>query len=84
MVIRLVKAKNQQYLELIKRLVDRLERLSADSIYAHQASGLRGTLLRYVEHIEAGESVNRAELDKLVEYSFEILKDAAKEIGVQK
>ena len=48
-----------KYLELLKRLVDRLERLSADSTYAHQASGLRGTLLRYIERIETGAGVNK-------------------------
>lgn len=73
----------QSYLELLKRLVDRLERLSADSTYAHQASGLRGTFLRYIERFEAGEEINIAELDWLVEYGFEILRLAAKEIGVQ-
>lgn len=70
-----------QYLELLIRLSDRLERLSADSTYAHQASGLRGTFLRYIERIEAGVNMDDTELDQLVEYSFEILRLAAKEIG---
>ena len=73
----------EKYLELIIRLIDRLERLSADSTYAHQASGLRGTFLRYIEHIEVGAGVNYAELDQLVEYGFEILRLAAREIGAQ-
>ena len=73
-----------QYLELLKRLVNRLERLSVDSTYAHQASGLRGTLLRYIEYIEIGTGVNYAELDQLVEYGFEILRRAAKEIGASR
>ena len=72
---------DEQYSELIKRLVDRLERLSADSTYAHRASGLRGSLLRYIELIEAGHLINSDDLDQLVESSFDILKDAAKEIG---
>jgi len=74
---------NDRYLELLKRLVDRLERLSADSTYAHQASGLRGTFLRYIESIEFDTNVNQAELDQLVEYGFEILRLAAREIGAQ-
>ena len=74
---------DDRYLELLKRLVDRLERLSADSTYAHQASGLRGTFLRYIERIEADANVNHAELDQLVENGFEILRLAAKEIGAQ-
>jgi hypothetical protein len=72
---------NEQYMELLRRLVDRLERLSADSAYAHQASGLRGTFLRSIEELEAGSLVSQAELDQLVEYGFEILRQAAEEIG---
>jgi hypothetical protein len=71
-------------LELIKRLVDRLERLSADSTYAHQASGLRGTLLRYMERFEARTEVNKDELNQAIEHGFEILQAAAKEIGVSR
>ena len=72
---------DEHYLELLKRLVDRLERLSADSTYAHQGSGLRGSLLRNIERIESDADVNYTELDQLVEYGFEILRQAAKEIG---
>jgi hypothetical protein len=72
---------DDQYLELLQRLVDRLERLSADSTYAHQASGLRGTFLRYIECIETDSEVNYAELDLLVDYGFDILRQAAEEIG---
>ena len=77
----MAKAVDEQYLELIKRLVDRLERLSADSTYAHRASGLRGSLLQYVECIEAGGTVDKMELDDLVEVGFKLLKAAAEEIG---
>ncbi len=70
-------------MELVDRLVARLERLSADSTYAHQASGLRGTLLRQLERLEAGTEVNVDELDQLVERGYEILKDAAREIGAR-
>ena len=65
-------------------MIDRLEHLSADSSYAHRASGLRGSLLRYVECLETDESMSpeeRAQLDQLVEYGFEILELAAKEVG---
>lgn len=70
--------------ELIKRLINRLERLSADSTYAHKASGLRGSLLNYMEQVETGASVDRDELDQLVEYGFRVLQAAAKEIGGSK
>jgi hypothetical protein len=74
-------------LNLIRRLTDRLEHLSADSTYAHCASGLRGSLLRYMERIEAGEWMNRddqTQLDQLEEYGFQILELAAKEIGASR
>ncbi len=71
----------ESYLDLVKRLVDRLERLSADSTYAHRASGLRGSLLLNLERIEAGANVNKDELNRLVEDGFQILSAAAEEIG---
>ncbi len=73
-----------QNIEFIKLLIDRLEHLSVDSTYAHRASGLRGSLLRYVERIEGGERMNSDDqvlLDQLIQYGFEILELAAKEIG---
>lgn len=76
-----------KYLDLIKRLADRLEHLSADSTYAHRASGLRGSLLNVMETHEAGEPMDKAEqtrLDQLVESSFEMLKLAAEEIGAKR
>ncbi len=72
---------------LVKRLIERLEHLSADSTYAHRASGLRGSLLRYAERIESGDRLDRddhAQLDQLVEYGFEILILYAKEIGASR
>ena len=36
----------EQQIDLARMLVARLERLSADSYWAHQASGVRGSLLR--------------------------------------
>ena len=83
----MVKSVNDKELALIKRLIDRMEHLSADSTYAHRASGLRGSLLRYAEVLEMGESISReerAQLDQLVGYGFEILELAAKEVGASK
>ena len=77
-------ALDEQDLELVKRLNARLEHLSADSIYAHRASGLRGSLLHYLEQLEGGEyfgAENQAKLDELVVYGYKILELAAKEIG---
>ncbi len=78
---------NPQEAGLIKRLIDRLEHLSADSVYAHRASGLRGSLLHFLESVETGNPITRqeqAQLDELVEYGFEILKLAAKELRAKR
>ena len=78
---------NDRDLELIKRLTDRLEHLSADSTYAHRASGLRGSLLRCMEYLEANQQLScevQAQLDELMREGFEILELAAKEVGAPK
>jgi hypothetical protein len=56
-------------------LIARLERLSADSYWAHQASGVRGSLLRLMENDELISS--QAAL--LLEKGFDFLEKAAKE-----
>lgn len=64
-------------LALARLLVSRLERLSADSFWAHRASGLRGSLLR---HLEASDEDNTGGMDLLIRRGFEILEEAAKEL----
>ena len=60
---------------LIDMLVARLERLSADSYWAHQASGVRGSLLRTIEN----ERLESSDVDILVEMGFDFLEKAARE-----
>jgi hypothetical protein len=48
-------------------VLDRLERLSADSRYAHQASGIRGGLLRILSSMEMG--LEETELERLRAYT---------------
>jgi hypothetical protein len=70
-------------IEHIRLLVDRLERLSADSQWAHKASGLRGALLHSLERLEDGDLEKNEEtviLDRLLEVGSEILVKAASEI----
>jgi len=57
----------------------RLERVSVDSYWAHRASGVRGGLLRALEKIEAGQSVDESELKRLMNKGFQILERAAQE-----
>jgi len=67
----------------VRLLVDRLERLSADSQWAHQASGLRGALLHSLERLESGDGEKKEEtaiLDRLFKVGFEILTKAARQI----
>jgi hypothetical protein len=64
-------------LELIRLLLARLERISADSYWAHRASGVRGSLLRVLEKLEAGRPVQTSRLDVLMANGFDILEKAA-------
>ena len=61
--------------DLIEMLVARLERLSADSYWAHQASGVRGSLLRLMEN----DSLESSQVTILVEKGFSFLEKAARE-----
>ena len=64
-------------------LVSRLERLSADSYYSHQASGLRGALLRLLSQAQKSSSLEKEDLERLealTAQGFEILARAAREV----
>jgi len=65
-----------------KMLVERLARLSADSIWAHRASGLRASIDKMVEQIEANQALDWAHCDHLITLGFEMLEKAAEEIPV--
>jgi hypothetical protein len=67
-------------IELLHLLVGRLERLSADSIWARRASGLRGNIVKVLEEIEAGQQVESARVNLLTQRAFEVLRNAAQEI----
>ncbi len=65
--------------QLLQMLLARLERVSVDSYWAHRASGVRGSLLRAVEALEAGEAVSPPVLQQVVDQGFRILERAAQE-----
>lgn len=70
---------------LARQLLTRLERLSADSPWAHQASGVRGALLRRLQSAEATAQDDDARLGldgltALIERGFDILEQAAREM----
>ena len=60
-------------------LLSRLERISADSVVAHRASGVRGAMLRMVEKLEKGRPVPGPEVRRLIESGYALLKKAAEE-----
>jgi hypothetical protein len=60
-------------------LLDRLERIHADSIWAHRASGVRGALMKMVQQMEAGQQADHSAMMRLVSYGFQILEKAARE-----
>jgi hypothetical protein len=65
--------------KLIRLLLERLERVSVDSYWAHRASGIRGGLLKNLDELEKGEPAGRANTATLVSSAFEILTRAARE-----
>lgn len=78
---------DERQLATARLLAYRLERFSADSLWAHRASGLRSALLRCLEEIEINPTGERRDclasrLDQLVERGFEILAHGAREISV--
>lgn len=68
------------HVELLRLLTSRLEHLSMDSHWARRASGLRGNIVKVLEEADSGLEVSRERLDLLVNRSFEILRQAAREI----
>ncbi len=72
-------SKEQIALQLAQTLSVRLERISADSIWARRASGLRGSLLRELERSRLGKSVDFSKLAEVTRKGFDILQKAAQE-----
>ncbi len=70
---------SQDHIKLLQLLLARLERVSADSFWAHRASGVRGSLLRTLERLEAGESVGTEHIQTVLEQGFHVLERAARE-----
>ena len=65
---------------IVKILLDRLERISADSSWAHQASGVRASIAKAISH----GNPDLEQLSPLLDLGFLILENAAGEITEQK
>jgi hypothetical protein len=74
-------------LDQARMIVQRLERLSADSTWAHTASGHRGSLLKIIDRLESVPNLEAIPgsdvelLDLLNAKGFDLLARAAREIG---
>jgi len=66
-------------IKLVRLLLNRLERVSVDSYWAHRASGVRGALLKTLEELEKGTPVGQANVEPLISSAFHILNSAARE-----
>lgn len=66
---------------MAKILLTRLEKISTDSLWAHQASGIRASIAKILsqEKLSLNNAANRG-LEDLLKLGFEILEKAAKEI----
>lgn len=79
--------KPEELLEEAQLLIYRLERISADSIWARRSSGHRGTLLKWVEKFEEKDQTQKIEADSidllsfenLIRIGYEFLENAARE-----
>jgi hypothetical protein len=79
--------KQEQLLEQAHLLIYRLERISADSIWARRSSGHRGALLKAVEELEQSgkskeidaDAADLLTLEKLILIGYEFLENAARE-----
>ncbi len=76
---------DERWIASAKYVLSMLERLSADSGWAHQASGLRGSILHILDRLENEPNPEKrlAEIERLnrfVDEGYLILGMAAKEI----
>jgi hypothetical protein len=67
-------------INLLRLLAERLEHLNVDSRWARHASGIRGAVLKALTSIDEGNPPPSENLDNLTQKSFEILAKAAREI----
>jgi len=72
-------AMEEEPLRTLRFLLSRLERISADSVTAHRASGVRGGMLRAIDQLEKQGQISEDEVKRLIEGGYYLLQRAAKE-----
>lgn len=71
--------KTESVINQIETLVERLEHLSADSIWSHRASGIRGSLLKYLEEPQNSYKANSTvNIQFIIEQGYFVLEQAAR------
>ncbi len=77
----------QWKLEQAREVVGRIERISADSCWSHQSSGVRGSLWRAIDRLERSlrgkarfNQDDLAALNRLIDEAYLMLVEAAREI----
>lgn len=70
----------EEHVQTLRFLLARLERISADSVTAHRASGVRGAMLRVLDQLEKQEPVREDEVRRLIEGGYVLLQRAAEEL----
>jgi hypothetical protein len=77
----------EEPLRTLRFLLARLERISADSVVAHRASGIRGAMFRALDQLEKQEQacpevdrgVSEYDVKRLIESGYALLNRAARE-----
>lgn len=69
----------EEPLRTLRFLLARLERISADSVVAHRASGVRGAMFRVLDQLEKQEQASDEEVKRLIESGYILLHKAARE-----
>jgi len=69
----------EEPLRTLRMLLARLERISADSVTAHRASGIRGGMLKAIDQLEKRKQVPDDVMKRLLESGYIILQKAAEE-----
>lgn len=71
---------DDELIQSLRFLLTRLERISADSVSAHRASGVRGSMLRTLERYGRGDIPSPQEIRRLIDAGYTLLNKAAREI----
>lgn len=76
----MAEAREPDQFALLRLLAGRLERLSADSVWARRASGTRGSILKALQSAESGNPTTTTQIEALVDQALNLLERAAREV----